>query len=199
MAVAISSKTKTIMSVAFVLILGTALLTAVIYLVKWLVDLLSRLPPQMAATIIAALLALVGVLSAQFITGALNRKLEKERTTINRRAETYEKLVKDLMEFFVLHKDKTPKGQTKANDKVISMMTSFGGSAMVWASADVLLAWNNFRHTIMANATTEENLKLLSEVLRQIRKDLGHNQQGKLHDSDLLRTFINDLESGKDF
>lgn len=175
-------------------------LALIYFLIKFLVDFLSQIGPQPAATIVAALLAFVGVISAQSITGLLNRKLEKERAQLARRSDAYEKMVRDLLEFFQNSKDKTKNGNTKAVENLKHMMVDFGAHAMVWGSNEVLLAWNEYRHQATDDSlSAEKKLKGLATLVKHMRIDLGHKNLDGLHDTDLLRPFINDLSPGKDF
>lgn len=195
---AIPSKTRKVFGIVLAAVLIAGFLVALFYLLRWLGIFLSKMDPQPAATIMAALVALLGVLIAQLATGVLNRRLEKERAQLSRRADAYEKMVRELLVFFQLSKVQTKNGEAKALEGLKNMMVEFGAHAMVWGSNEVLLAWNNYRYQATDDSlSAEEKLKGLAELVKCMRVDLGHKNREGIHDTDLLRPFINDLEAGK--
>lgn len=196
---AIPSKARKVLTIALGVALILGLLVGVFYLLRWLGIFLARLDPQPAATILAALVGLLGVLIAQLVTGVLNRRLERERAQLGRRADAYEKMVRELLDFFQLSKVKTKTGEAKAREGLTKMMVEFSAHTMVWGSNEVLLAWNNYRYQATDDSlSAEEKLKGLAELVKHMRVDLGHKNRDGIHDTDLLRPFINELEAGKD-
>ena len=67
---AIPSKTRKVFGIVLAAVLIAGFLVALFYLLRWLGIFLSKMDPQPAATIMAALVALLGVLIAQLATGS---------------------------------------------------------------------------------------------------------------------------------
>lgn len=182
-----------IVAAIFLILLGLGI---VVLAGIWAFDLFQKLDPP-KATLLAAAIGILGVITAQSLTGTWNRKLDKERAHLARRTEAYENLVASIIGMI------TSKGDQKKIDDHVIAMSKFGVEVIVWGSSDVLHAWNQYRHRLMHTEKQKlvetDFLKLSSDLLKAIRKDLGHKDKGKVHDSDLLMPFINDARSGQDY
>lgn len=175
---------------AVLLILGGA---AIALLIVWFITEMQKLDPQPRTTILAALIGILGIVITQALAGSWNRRLEKERAQLNRRTEVYESIVRITISTLV------SKGDPKALKEFTESMSKFGADLIVWGSEDVLKAWNDYRHRLMSgNLQGDQFFKLMADLLKAMRKDLGH-KPGSLHDSDLLRPFINDVAAGINF
>lgn len=169
------------------------LLVGVFFLGLWLLDVIQKLDPT-KATIFAALISILGIVITQALAGSWNRKLEKERAQLNRRTEVYETLVTAIIGLA------TSKGNEEVQSKHLKTMLEFGPQVIVWGSPGVLHAWNNYRHRLMNQQIVQEDfLKLTADLMKAIRKDLGHKDSNAVHDSDLLMPFINDAKPGLDY
>ena len=77
-------------------------------------------------------------------------------------------------------------------------LKEFMQKLLLWGSDDVVREFVAFQKEAMAQADTEEGVRLasllaLERLMLAMRRDLGHKNKG-LNEGDLLRTFINDWD-----
>lgn len=146
-----------------------------------------------AAVAITAGTVIVSVISVVFSryleTRATIRKEHREK-----KIPVYESLIGFIFKIFMGVKDE----KTPDEKELLEFMSDFTQRAIVWASDDVLNAWIQFRDMSLNEEEVKKNpMKLMfsyENVLREIRKDLGHKNKN-LGKGKLLSLFINDVSN----
>lgn len=89
-------------------------------------------------------------------------------------------------------------GEEKPEDKdMVRVFVNFNQEVMLWGSSDLIKSWAEFQKYFRTLGPSGEAgaqvLLVFENLIRQIRKDLGHSNKG-LRQGDLLRAFITDLD-----
>lgn len=87
-----------------------------------------------------------------------------------------------------------PQQLAKAQQEVVDHMFQFSKRAMLWASPEVLLAWNRFRSANEPSSSNEEVVFRADDVLQAMRTDLGLSNHG-LERGDLVKMYISDPQN----
>ncbi len=105
-----------------------------------------------------------------------------------RKIETYEKFTAKISLFLQRSSklNQQPDKQ-KALDEVVTAVEEFIRESILWASPDVLHAYSEFK--VQINENPSEGLVLFDDLLRAIRKDLGHSNRN-LKRGDLFKNFL---------
>ena len=100
-------------------------------------------------------------------------------------APIYEQLVKTFY-------DGATRGEA-AEDDMLSFFEALAQSLLIWGSAPVIDAFNQWRMAVKVDAGTPTSLFAFEDLLFAIREDLG-NDRKNLGRGDLLRVFVNDID-----
>lgn len=173
------------------LILGFLLLIALvafaIFAVNWLVDAFAKLNPALQTGIITA----IGVIGVAIITYLANKSLETRRAVeVAIRPKKLE-LYQDFFTFFmrVLGKDGVVKKPSQKES--IDFFIKSNPELLTFASAKVIKKWGKLR--LSMGDGDMQNMFLLEDLLKDMRKDLGHSSCGH-QKGDILRLFVNDID-----
>jgi hypothetical protein len=134
--------------------------------------------------ITASVAILVAVITA--VAGKLYEQHLKIRDELRaKKAPIYEK---HIATFFKLLLAPKITGKAPNQEEAAVAFAAVAEQMIVWGSADVIKAWNNFKTA----AQTSQGIDLLEGIFTAMRKDLGHDDQN-LKKGELLRLFVNDL------
>jgi hypothetical protein len=140
-----------------------------------------------AAVVTAAVAGFISV-----VTVVLSKRYEANQAALAeiraKKVPVYERLLNFM--FRVIMGGKT--GKVVPPEEMEAFFADFTQQFMIWASTDVLKAWGKFRVFSASEGDATEAMFLIEDVVREIRKDLGHRDRG-LGRGDVLSLFINDI------
>lgn len=155
-------------------------------------DLLKKVDP----TILTLISGAVGFAISKFIE---DLKESKQRIYEQKRVY-YNELIKPFRD--VLKNTRLKTSNTQFNNKQIADAMDSAFDNILYASDEVLIKYGTFRNNSIneeenGNSNMYKTLKLFSELLLSMRKDLG-NKYTNLDEVHLLRMFINMSESDEE-
>jgi hypothetical protein len=144
----------------------------------------------------AALVAAAGTVIVSVVSVVVSRYLEARAAIRKEHREKKIPVYEDLIRFMFKVMMGVKTGDAPNENEIIEFMTDFSQRSMVWASDDVLNAWIRFRGAsvdVASQATNNFSVMFVYEdLLRAIRKDLGHQNKG-LTNGKLLSLFVTDI------
>ncbi|UER54529.1 hypothetical protein HJG43_08235 [Kineosporiaceae bacterium SCSIO 59966] len=170
-------------------------------LVRAIIEAFSDAGPEVAAALLTgATTVLVAVLSV-LLTRFFERRNAREREQQQKRTPVYEEFIAGLLESLGFTKTAEERKEGMDQAEVARVLGNFTKQAVVWGSDDVIRAWVDYRYATMKMNPKDltqgrQGMRKLEELFLTIRKDLGLSNKS-LRDGDLLRLFINDLDSGE--
>jgi len=172
------------------LIIGVATLAIfVVYkLAKLGISAYSDLDKSVQATAFTAIALVLVAIVTYFANKTIETKKSVEQTIRPKKLELYQGFFDFLLR--VLGNEKVI---TKPTEK--EMMEFFivsNPQLIAFASNSAIEKWGKLRLS-MASEDGVKNLFLLEDLLKEMRKDLGHSATG-FHKGDILRLFINDVD-----
>jgi len=186
---------KLLASIAIIVILG--LVTAFGYLVfqvaKAIPDTLVNLNPS----VLAALIAASGTVLATVLAHLVERYIAKSRDIREAHRQYKTELYRSFFESIVGHMQSAVKEKGKAKKaqyqrELVVFLQKFIRDLILWASPTVI---SGFKRMIKkASENPMEAMVLMDDLMREIRKDLGHSNRG-LARGDLWKLFLRDPEA----
>lgn len=156
------------------------------YFIAQLINIFNELSDQLKASTIQV----IGIVSVALITYFANKSLERKRVVESSLREEKRKMYDEYIKFYfrVFSGD-------KVNDKPSEAeMTKFfvekNPTIVTYASNSVIKEVGKMRLRLSSNP---ESMFVVENVLKEMRKDLGHSSSG-LDKADILRLFINDID-----
>lgn len=174
-----------ILSVAFFggLLYGTYLIVR--WFVGWMVD----LEQQQALTIIALSGLVLSPAISYFTTRAIETKKLTGQAALERKIELYESFVGLMVKMLDL--DRT--GGLEEGEAV-RRMSELTPSTLIYASNGFIKEWRKFKKLSDGSDNGMAMMLQMEDVLKAIRKDVGHNQW-MTQKGDILSVFVNDIET----
>lgn len=181
----------------FLAVVGLLLIVVLCYgafvAIRSTVAVLSLMKSDLAVAIIAAgATVFVSVLSI-----VLGKVYEAREQIAREHREKKIPVYEDLLKFMFRILMGTKAGNPPSEAEIIEFMTGFTQRVMVWGSDDVLAVWVKWRRlSVSPDAQKQDPFKLLvvyEELIRAIRRDLGHKNKG-LARGDILALFVNDID-----
>ena len=149
---------------------------------------------SVSPTILTALIAAAGTVIVSVVSVSLSRYSETRIAVLKENREkkmpVYEKLIGFL--FRIVYGSKL--GQEPSYKEVLDFFASFTQEFMVWDADDVVKCYVAFRRHSLSAGKPAELVLLYEDLVRAIRKDLGHKNKG-LRKGDILSIFVNDVET----
>jgi len=189
----VSPRARQVLSVIFGLLLFAGVGYCLFVAARVAVQVLSSVNSVIAVAIItAAATVLVSILS--IVLGKVyESRLLIQKEHREKKIPVYEELIKFM--FRILMGSKT--GDPPAETEMVQFMSGFTQRIMVWGSDEVLAAWVKWRRLLINEAAMKANpmqsMFLYEELIRAIRRDLGHRNSA-LAKGDILALFINDID-----
>lgn len=136
--------------------------------------------------------AFTGLLLVPIITFATTRQLERRRlldaALREKKTILYDEMIKGLLSMFNLGKAK------KNNFDILRFYATITPRLMTYGSRGVIKAWTGFRlGAAHADGNPIRTMSLFEDVLKAMRKDLGHSTFTQLR-GELLKLFVNDID-----
>jgi len=164
-------------------LLGVILSVTVVCLLLWFTWLFYGYFMASNASIKASLLGMGTAISAAIITHNYSQKREIRARHFLEKSKAYMHIF-DLI-FEVIRMTKESKELTEK--QMIERSMEIKKSLMIWGDQNVLKAWMKFEEGSSKNPN--EIITYIDNVIREIRKDLGHNDN-KLETGDLFKLVI---------
>lgn len=148
------------------------------------------LSPQITAAIIAGVATVLVSVFSILWSKRSERLREIEQEQRKQKLPIYEEFVAFVLKLILAEK----LGNKPVPEKeMIKFMSTFAQKLIVWGADEVLSEYVAFRHM----AATGSGLQIafaVEKLLLAIRKDIGH-KNAKLQSGDILRVFINDIDT----
>lgn len=159
--------------------LGIALVVAVFGGFVWLIVRGIDTDPGLVGALATAASAVIAVV--------VGRHLDRKQELQQKRRELLEPFYKSLVE-------RIRNAEQHQPEDMVEFFKQFSVQLILSAPSDLIKAWIELsRHEWPADGVDPEGFLLYEQVLREIRKDLGHNDS-KLGPGDLQRLYVNDLD-----
>ncbi len=163
------------------LIVGLAVLVALVGLAGWIVYSSITNAPAVVAAVITGFAALIGLAVQRY----LEQQREDQRARRERMAPIYEDLVQLLFD--------AAKSEGGVEDDMVQFFEKLAKHLLVWGSEPVIAAVNHWRAIVAVEGVGAASLFAYEDLLFAIREDLG-NDRKTLQRGDLLRVFVNDID-----
>lgn len=164
-----------------------------IYLVKWIIEGLSKLNPNMAVAIVAGSVTVTVSILSVIISRHLESRAQIIKEHREKKIPVYEDQIKFL--FKILMGSKT--GKAPNEKEIVEFMSDNTQRIMIWGSDSVLAEFVKFRRLSLIADKLKNPIDFMityEDFLKEIRKDLGHKNKG-LKRGDILSLFINDIDT----
>ncbi len=119
----------------------------------------------------AGLIGLLGMFLVALITNYQTRKREIDARHFVDKREGYMQFIDLLFDF--IQSSRNNKNLTEK--EMLPKIILFKKALLIWGGPNIIEAWNSFEIKSGNELTPEEILKEMEKVLREIRKDLGHD------------------------
>lgn len=163
-------------------------------LVKKLIFAFTYLQKEVAAGIIAALVAIIISILSLIISKYYERKSEIIKEHREKKIPIYEELINFCFKSIFWEKA----GEEAPTEKeIMQFLNKFTQKLITWGSDNVLKSFYILRSTIMKADPSNppvEGLFLLEKLLLDMRKDLGHKNRN-IQKGDILGLFIYDIKN----
>jgi hypothetical protein len=146
---------------------------AIVAFTGWLIWLFVKNIGAADASIKAGLIGLFGMLTAALITHYQSKKREIDARHFADKRKGYLHMI-DLL-FDIIMATKT--GRELSEEELIKEMMSFKKALIIWGSPDIIQTWNEYEISASDQIEPKEMIRHMERVLREIRKDLGHDDK----------------------
>lgn len=119
----------------------------------------------------AGLIGLFGVFSAGIITHYQTKKREINSRHFTEKRAAYTLIIDLFFDFLMAEKT----GKNTSDKKTLEKIILFKKSLIIWGVTDVIEFWNELEGGTLNSGNEQESLVQIEQMLRSIRKDLGHN------------------------
>lgn len=128
------------------------------------------------ANVKAGIIGILGVLLAAILTNFFTRRREINARHFLEKREAYGKIIDIVFDVIA----STKSGKSLPDKTLVNKMLVFKKGLMVWGGPEVIESWNEFE--IESERARNNNdpkiiLTVMEQVLRAIRKDLGHDDR----------------------
>lgn len=123
------------------------------------------------ANVIASIIGLFGIVTAALVTNYKTKEREISARLFNNKREGYTELINLI--FDLMQSEKTK--QRMPHVELVSKMTAFKKSLMIWGGSEVIKVWNSYELKSQKQMSPEDTMREFDIILRAIRKDLGHD------------------------
>ena len=123
------------------------------------------------ANIKSGVIGLVSVIIVALVTHYQTKKREISARHFSAKREGYMKFI-DL--FFDMARS-VKNNRSTSEKEMIQQMMQFKKALIVWGGQEIIEAWNSFEANVQDGQSTEKMMWTLENILKAIRKDLGHD------------------------
>ena len=144
-------------------------------------------------TIVTAIIVASGTIIAAVFTVVIGQSINKKREIINAHRDYKIKIYSEFIDFttnwvFENSKVKSEEKKEDQQKELEKYFIKFAKELTLWAPPSVIKAWSNFRDKAGIE-TSADPLKLVDQIYRTMRKDLGNSNFG-LDKKTLIRLFV---------
>lgn len=149
--------------------LGLIIVTASLWMTYIFLSSLIKADPNVQASVITFIGAVIGVLYTQVHT---QKREIKSRHFVEKKT-AYLRLINFTFDFL----ENNRKGIENTDEKFLPQFMEFKKDLLVWGDQEVITSYYNFEDFSNKNpdAAREDLLLLVDDLYRAMRKDLGHN------------------------
>lgn len=138
------------------------------------------------ANVQASLVGLFGVFVTGLLTNVYTKRREINARHFSEKREAYAKIIDVIVDAMSFAKS----GKSGAPKHLTNKMIASKKELMIWGGSEVIQLWNKFELESASNNTDPDNvLVLMEQVLRALRRDLGHDDHS-LEFGNLIGLFI---------
>lgn len=123
------------------------------------------------ANIRASVLGFIGAIAVASFTHYQTKKREISARHFTDKRKGYMEFIDLFFEQIQLGK----KNQNVSQKKMVDKMALFKKSLVVWGGPEIIEVWNSFELKSTEQRSDKEMMQVFEDILRAIRKDLGHN------------------------
>ena len=133
----------------------------------------------------AGLIGLLGMFLVALFTNYQTKKREIDARHFANKREGYTQFIDMLFDFI-----ESSKNNKKLTEKeMLPKIILFKKALLIWGGPNTIKAWNQFEIKSSDKLAPEKALEEMEKILREIRKDLGHDDS-KLESGNLLGLFL---------
>ncbi|MXZ13858.1 MAG: hypothetical protein F4Y78_07660 [Candidatus Dadabacteria bacterium] len=133
----------------------------------------------------AGLIGLLGMFLVALFTNYQTKKREIDARHFADKREGYTQFIDMLFDFI-----KSSRNNKELTEKeMLSKIIPFKKALLIWGGSNTIKAWNQFEIKSSDKLAPEKALEEMEKILREIRKDLGHDDS-ELESGNLLGLFL---------
>ena len=152
-------------------IIGKILAFALLALIPFLLWVFAANLLEADANIKTSVIGFIGAIAVASFTHYQTKKREISSRHFANKRESYMEFIDLIFEMMKATKENRVTSQKKMIDK----MFAFKKSLMVWGGPEVIAEWNSFELKANKQQSVTETMQIFENILRAIRKDLGHD------------------------
>lgn len=133
----------------------------------------------------AGLIGLLGMFLVALITHYQTKRREIDARHFADKREGYTEFIDLLFDFIVASKNK----KELTEKEMLSKIIPFKKTLLIWGGPNTIKAWNQFEIKSSDKLAPEKALEEMEKILREIRKDLGHDDS-ELESGNLSGLFL---------
>ena len=153
--------------------------------------LFASLDKTVAASIVAASATVIVSVVSVVVGNLYVYYLRVQRENRSKKIPVYEALLEFMFRFL----GATEAKPAPTDEEGREFMAKFNRDFMVWGDDRVVAAWVSWRkHAGRAPENTKEAMFLIEDLIRAIRRDVGHRNR-RLNEGDILSIFVNDMHT----
>ncbi len=137
------------------------------------IALAADLPPSERATVLTASLSVVGSVSAVMIGRAYEKRRELEALHRDKKIPIYDRFLKGFFDVF-----QNSEKYAEDPETTINFIREWQRELILWGGAPVVNRWIEWQKTGAGEEPDARGLFKVDELLRAIRKELGHSNKG---------------------
>lgn len=150
---------------------GYAAILTVVVFVAWLLWVFVTNINAADSSIKAGLIGIFGALSVGGVAHYQTKKREIVARHFENKREGYTHVINLI--FDIIRSVK--KGEELGEDNILKKIIPFKKALIVWGSPEIIEAWNRFEQISEKDPSSEMMFEEMENILRAIRKDLGHD------------------------
>lgn len=181
------------LSMMFAVLIVVGVGFGVFSFLNWIYNQILSLDPRISAALVTGVFVIVGTTLSITIPNHIQKKKGIEEQHRELKVPMYQEFLEFLFRVFMGAK----MGKQLSQKDTVQMMSKFTQDLILWGSKDVITRYREYRehflHREVGQSVTKEEMKLLENLLLEIRKDMGHKNK-EIKEGDILSLFINDIE-----
>lgn len=149
---------------------------------------LNALDAAIVVALITGCISIVSVVIGAIANNRISYIQKREEYLRSHREMAYQQLIS----IFIKTQKKTKLKDKYSQEEMLADIFDFTESLMLWGSSKAIRMWAAWRTSVSNSPSPQEVLLSQEKIIIQLRRDMG--QKGSLHDGDILKLFINDVD-----